>query len=309
MSEAASQQEQSCLNCGEPAPEKFCARCGQATKKRRVPFLAIAGEILGDFFSLDSTVLRGIVPLLFRPGHLTRSYVEGKRASQLAPARLYLFLSLVFFLFFRIPTPEADDMTISVGGEELVGSAGDTTEAAGEGESTAAETSAPIELRMFDVTSSNPVGRFFQERITAQEERFRGMEPQELVDTFVETANSVLPKALILFVPIVALILKFLYIGTGWLYFDHFVFSLHLQSALLLSLLLALPVALFTGLGWSLPLGALLAGPVYLMLALRKTYQDRLGTLLLRTALFLFGYVGSLLFLILGVTFYVTLAA
>jgi hypothetical protein len=45
------------------------------------------------------------------------------------------------------------------------------------------------------------------------------------------------------------------------------------------------------------------------MLALRKTYQDRLGTLLLRTALFLFGYVGSLLFLILGVTFYVTLAA
>jgi len=300
MSETPEQEEARCLNCGTAASDRYCSSCGQETRVRRVAFLRLTREALSSFLELDSTVLRSIVPLLFRPGYLTRAYIDGHRASQLAPARLYLFLSLVFFLFFHIPTPEADDVVISLDGDVLTGEgAEDATEVAVE----------QLQLDLPETSPTTAFGRLLRARFSAQEERFKGMKPQDLLDLLVRTTNSTLPKALILFVPVVALLLKVLYLGTGWLYFDHFVFSLHLQSALLLFLLLGLPLMAWTSYGGLVPLGVALGGPIYLLLALRKTYQDRSSTLLLRSAFFLVGYVGSLAFFIFLVMAYVTLVA
>ncbi len=299
MSETPEQEEARCLNCGTAASARYCPSCGQETRVRRVSFLRLAREALSSFLELDSTVLRSIVPLLFRPGYLTRAYVDGHRASQLAPARLYLFLSLIFFLFFHIPTPDADGVIINLDGEVLNGGAE-------EGE---AEAGKQFRLDLPETLPSTAFGQLLAARFASQEERFRGMEPQDLLELFVRTTNSALPKALILFVPVVALLLKVLYVGTGWLYFDHFVFSLHLQSALLLFLLLGLPLVEWTSHGWILPVGVATLGPIYLMLALRKTYQDNFSSLVLRTALFLTGYVGALACFLLLIVFYVTLTA
>jgi hypothetical protein len=58
-------------------------------------FLGEAAEVITH---ADSRVWRTFVPLLFRPGYLTQQFVKGRRASYLPPFRLYLILSVVFFL-------------------------------------------------------------------------------------------------------------------------------------------------------------------------------------------------------------------
>jgi hypothetical protein len=55
-------------------------------------------DAFGDLFELDSRLWRTLIPLLARPGRLTRDYLEGRRARYMPPFRMYLVLSLVFFL-------------------------------------------------------------------------------------------------------------------------------------------------------------------------------------------------------------------
>lgn len=108
-----------CLNCDAPAPESFCPRCGQATRERRAPFLSIVKEVL-DHLSLDGALPRSLFNLLLRPGSLTELYLAGKRASYVPPVRMYLVISLVFFVIFAIRPPDVSEVDVYVGGE-LVG--------------------------------------------------------------------------------------------------------------------------------------------------------------------------------------------
>jgi hypothetical protein len=93
---------ESCDNCGAPLTGAYCSACGQ-----RVLHHGLAlGEFLGDAAEVithaDSRFWRTFVPLLVRPGFLTQQYIKGRRASYLPPFRLYLVLSVVFFLMIPL---------------------------------------------------------------------------------------------------------------------------------------------------------------------------------------------------------------
>ncbi len=80
----------------------YCSACGQ-----RVLHHGLAlGEFLGDAAEVithaDSRFWRTFAPLLVRPGFLTQQYIKGRRASFLPPFRLYLVLSVVFFLMIPL---------------------------------------------------------------------------------------------------------------------------------------------------------------------------------------------------------------
>jgi hypothetical protein len=97
---AATPEVRLCDNCGAVVPDEYCGKCGQ----RREPplksvwhFIQIAAE---DVTHADSRVWRTLAALLFKPGFLTRQFLDGRRASYLPPVRLYLVLSVVFFLWF-----------------------------------------------------------------------------------------------------------------------------------------------------------------------------------------------------------------
>jgi uncharacterized protein DUF3667 len=87
-----------CENCGAPVAGKFCGACGQ---RRDAPvhtlwhFTQLATE---DLTHADSRLWRTLAALLFKPGLLTREFLSGRRARYLPPVRLYLVLSVVFFL-------------------------------------------------------------------------------------------------------------------------------------------------------------------------------------------------------------------
>lgn len=87
-----------CLNCGAELGGQYCGQCGQRATSRLISLWELIRDAFGDLFELDSRLWRTLVPLLARPGRLTRDYLEGRRARYMPPFRMYLVLSVVFFV-------------------------------------------------------------------------------------------------------------------------------------------------------------------------------------------------------------------
>ena len=87
-----------CLNCGTELRGQYCGTCGQRARGRLISLWELLQDAFGDLFELDSRLWRTLIPLLARPGRLTRDYLEGKRARYMPPFRMYLVLSVVFFV-------------------------------------------------------------------------------------------------------------------------------------------------------------------------------------------------------------------
>jgi hypothetical protein len=90
-----------CKNCSTEIEGEFCHFCGQRYHDHKESFGELIYEFVSDFLHFDSRFFKTVLPLIFQPGKLTRSYNEGKQRSQFHPIRLYLFSSFMyFFLFF-----------------------------------------------------------------------------------------------------------------------------------------------------------------------------------------------------------------
>ncbi|MGK2924072.1 MAG: DUF3667 domain-containing protein, partial [Lysobacterales bacterium] len=83
-----------CLNCGTPLQGPFCHYCGQPDKNFLRFFPVLLRELLEDFLDFDSRFMRTMKPLLFKPGKLTRDYLDGHRFRYTPPLRLYIFSSI-----------------------------------------------------------------------------------------------------------------------------------------------------------------------------------------------------------------------
>jgi hypothetical protein len=86
-----------CANCDAPLSGNFCANCGQKAHVHR-SLAHVGEEILHGITHFDGKAWTTLPLLAFRPGKLTREYIEGKRARYIAPVPL--FLLVVFLMFF-----------------------------------------------------------------------------------------------------------------------------------------------------------------------------------------------------------------
>lgn len=88
-----------CANCAAPLAGPFCAQCGQ-----RAHLHHSMAEVFHDFLHgithIDGKAWKTLPMLLFQPGRLTRSYIDGQRARYIAPVPL--FLMVVFLMFFAL---------------------------------------------------------------------------------------------------------------------------------------------------------------------------------------------------------------
>jgi len=87
-----------CLNCGTPLSGQYCGHCGQRARSRLISVWELTREAFGDLLELDSRFWRTLIPLAIRPGQLTLDYLRGRRSRFMPPFRTYLVLSIVFFL-------------------------------------------------------------------------------------------------------------------------------------------------------------------------------------------------------------------
>jgi hypothetical protein len=91
-----------CSNCGEELHGDYCHRCGQPGRHYRMPLRELVTDLLQDLLTLDSRLFRSVVPLLLRPGFLTREFNEGRRIRYIPPLRLYLFVSVLFLVLLAV---------------------------------------------------------------------------------------------------------------------------------------------------------------------------------------------------------------
>lgn len=94
----ATQPLPNCLNCGSALSGQYCGDCGQRSQNRLISIWELIRDAFGDLFEVDSRLWRTLVPLLLKPGHLTWDYLQGRRARYMPPFRMYLVLSVIFFL-------------------------------------------------------------------------------------------------------------------------------------------------------------------------------------------------------------------
>ncbi|MDB4904681.1 MAG: hypothetical protein JWQ63_3962 [Mucilaginibacter sp.] len=90
--------ENNCLNCGSILEGKFCHNCGQENLEIKESFGHMMNHAISDYFHFDHQFFHTLKPLLFKPGYLTNEYMAGRRVQYLHPVKMYIFISLVYFL-------------------------------------------------------------------------------------------------------------------------------------------------------------------------------------------------------------------
>jgi hypothetical protein len=274
-----------CANCGEAAGPRFCPHCGQEVLAHHGPLLEVGREFLSDWLSLDSQLFRSLRALM-RPARLSQLYLSGKRAPFLRPFRLYLVASLVLFsTALTLQAPDASEYEIFLGSQRVGSPApvdpGKTVEL--QFGSRTGDVRKSLQLLDDGNLLEGLMLRMAGDRIA----RLQTLPEQQVVEMLFGGLRRMLPPMLILFVPLLALGLKLLYIrrrALHHLYLDHLVFAIHFQAALFFALSAAWLVSWIARFGlignivvFVLPLAGLAF--VYLPLAVRRFYgQSRLVT-------------------------------
>jgi len=242
-----------CANCGEILAGRFCANCGQAARDLHRPFQSLFADLVGDVLSVDTRFARTLRPLLFRPGHVSKEYLAGRRVAHVPPLRAYLIAALVFFGLFTVFPTRSPPVYVYTSGSVEAGEL------------------AKSSTRGSRVTIELPKRVWFGDR------RFQEVSARARADpeAFARLSYRNVPRAFFLFLPIFAVMLELFYRKQGY-YIDHLVFALYYHAFVFLTFatlfLLGraawLPDLLASPLRWALLLWLI----AYLPIALRRVY-------------------------------------
>jgi hypothetical protein len=103
-----------CLNCGGELRGPFCAACGQRVVPPDPTVRELAGDAWNELTGYDGRIMATLRGLM-RPGFLTHEYLSGRRAHYLPPVRVYLIVSVIYFVI-AASVPEQASQTGSISG-------------------------------------------------------------------------------------------------------------------------------------------------------------------------------------------------
>ncbi|MFT4929361.1 MAG: hypothetical protein ACI8WB_005492 [Phenylobacterium sp.] len=92
-----------CRNCENPIinNDSFCGACGQSTKSFDRPAWQVGKDTFHELLDIDGRLFTTLKTLLIKPGLLTLEYNQGKRQKYSPPLRMYLVMSILFFVVFE----------------------------------------------------------------------------------------------------------------------------------------------------------------------------------------------------------------
>lgn len=298
-----------CPNCQEELHGPWCYQCGQNQRHINRFFLSLLGESFEEVFALDSRVVKTIFSILFRPGFLTTEYFAGRRARYVPPLRLYLIASVLFFFMLSMQvftTSESTPIKMSSSSAGLNITLDDDEvdqEAIDELAKTMPEVADEItkELDKLEAPEKPEAGEdeelaeFMEEldgmnfswlsadaneslrerakRQSIKANKLMKEDPWELVNEVLDVA----PIVLFIILPIFALLLKIMYLGTGRYYSEHLILAVHNHSFLYIILIFdSLVIALqdsFPSLDY-LRIAVQVWIPLYMFISLRTVYKQ-----------------------------------
>jgi hypothetical protein len=89
-----------CLNCGAALTGPYCHRCGQPAHVHR-SLAAFWQDFAHGVVHFEGKIWRTLPLLAWRPGQLTRRYIDGERARFVSPVALFLFSVFLMFAVFN----------------------------------------------------------------------------------------------------------------------------------------------------------------------------------------------------------------
>ena len=93
--------EGDCLNCGTTLTGSHCHHCGQRANIHKT-FGAFVHDLMHGALHFEGKTWRTLPMLAFKPGKLTRRYIDGERARFVSPMALFLFSVFLMFAVFQI---------------------------------------------------------------------------------------------------------------------------------------------------------------------------------------------------------------
>ena len=87
-----------CRNCETPLEARFCPQCGQRNVDLERPLAELLGDVVRETFDVDGRAIQTLWMLFRRPGVLTSEFLAGRRRLYSPPLRLYLVISVLFFV-------------------------------------------------------------------------------------------------------------------------------------------------------------------------------------------------------------------
>ena len=109
--------EANCLNCGAPLAGPFCHECGQHAHVHRT-LSAFFHDFLHGVLHFEGKIWRTLPLLAWRPGELTRRYIDGQRASFVSPIALFLFSVFLMFGAIGRPSHSFDSAKVTAAAQE-----------------------------------------------------------------------------------------------------------------------------------------------------------------------------------------------
>jgi hypothetical protein len=283
-----------CKNCHAVLLGRFCVNCSQAADVHVPSTVELLHEMLEGLTHSDSRLWRTLSLLWFKPGRLTEEFVAGRRVAYLPPFRLYLILSIVFFLvasFVHLPSGpivQFDD---------------DATPAAA---SSGSRITGCQDANFMTFTKDPKWNQRFQ-NACREVVRDNG---KTLWPIVVHTA----PKAMFIFLPLIAFLHMLLYWRPRYRYAQHLLFFIHLHalyfSVAILSICAILAADswpkmsgvsdfLQTVLGWYLA--------IYTLFAMRRVFRRSWGGTLFKAVVLFFVYNIVFVLTLAGVVVYAAL--
>ena len=293
---ALSELSEPCLNCGKPLMGSYCGNCGQKAKELRRPFFRLSREAISSLFELDGRSFRTLFYLLAKPAHLSKEYFSGRRMQYTPPLRLFLVISVSFFLLVSFYTSIRSMEGIlsanhEISGEEVSASTDDDED--------------PLAPTLAFVESINLP--FFDEQTNTNLRRAMSAQAETNINSMIEDPSEFfrgyleyITVFILLMIPLLALIQKLIYIRSGHFYVEHLVLTLHNHAFIIFIVFVNSLIDLVNG--SRIPIISSAFGYlgaaiyiwmwVYLFLSLKNYFQQGYGIILLKylTTIILYGF-------------------
>lgn len=306
-----------CANCDTPLSGHFCSNCGQEAVLHHASTREFLHEFIGHYVALEGKLWGSLKRLIFQPGELTNEYIRGRRVRYVQPLRMYLTFSVLFFALLKFTGGAEPHVEKPTAGQNIAAA---TIQAAGKPQPPAADSEAgksaardaladmTREMAAEDARSDIRAARAQQAAepedstdLNINEEYIDGklehlpllrrqwhalnqLPPEEQVKVFKNGMNHYAPYAIFCLMPVFALLLKVLYLGSGRRFGEHMLFALHTNAFafLMFSVILLAHVGLLQFALWCWLIG-------YLPWAMRRVYHSsKFGTFLRWAVLMLF---------------------
>jgi hypothetical protein len=274
----------------------------------RQGFRDLMVNFAASFYGFDSKFFRTFQYLLIRPGKIVVDYLEGKRERYFHPARMYVFLSFIFFWIFLTsvenealkindkPTQNGKSVNKDSNFElELFTDSQDTLHS--NPIKTVAEYDS-IQAALPPEKRDGRIARAFERKSIEMMERSKGSMQEALKMVSREfTAN--LPKLFFLLMPFFALLLKVLYIRRDFYYTEHLIFTVYYYDTAFLIGAIGLLAGKVAWLEWAQSFINLWSWG-YLYMAMKRVYRQGWGKTLGKFILLNFFFLILLVLALMG---------